>query len=79
MLGEESNVFKAQYLYGKHGRKCGRHKCEGECALPGGDLLVCLVLGLPRGGPMDQQKSAEGILGRSIRLKARTCNMEQEP
>ncbi len=28
---------------------------------------------------MDRQKSAEGILGRSIRLKARTCNMEQEP
>ncbi len=27
---------------------------------------------------MDRQKSAEGIVGRSIRLKARTCNMEQE-
>ncbi len=35
MLGEESIISKAQYLYGKYGRICGRHKCEGECVLPG--------------------------------------------
>jgi hypothetical protein len=35
MLDEKANIFKVQYLHGKHGRKCGRHKCEGECALPG--------------------------------------------
>ena len=35
MLGEESDVFKARYLYGKHRRICGGHKREGVCALPG--------------------------------------------
>ena len=35
MLGEESYVSKARYLYGKHGRIYGGHKCEGGCALPG--------------------------------------------
>jgi hypothetical protein len=35
MLDEKANIFKVRYLHGKHGRKCGRHKREGECALPG--------------------------------------------
>lgn len=35
MLGEEANIFKARYLYGKHGRICGGHKREGVCAIPG--------------------------------------------
>ncbi len=35
MPGEEANIFKAQYLSGRHGRRCGGHKREGGCALPG--------------------------------------------
>ena len=35
MLGEKANRFKAQNLSGKHGRRCGGHKREGKCALPG--------------------------------------------
>jgi hypothetical protein len=35
MLGEEAIISKARYLSGKHGRRCDRHKREGECALPG--------------------------------------------
>jgi len=34
-LDEKANSFKVQYLYGKLGRRCGGHKREGECALPG--------------------------------------------
>jgi hypothetical protein len=34
-LDEEATIFKVQYLYGKLGRKCGGHKREGECAIPG--------------------------------------------
>ena len=34
-LDEEANIFKVQYLYGKLGRRCGGHKREGGCALPG--------------------------------------------
>ena len=49
MLDEKAIIFKVQYLYGKHGRRCGRYKREGECALPG---EVCLL----------RQKSADGIV-----------------
>jgi hypothetical protein len=35
MLDKKANIFKIQYLYGKHGRRCGRHKRESACALPG--------------------------------------------
>jgi len=35
MPGEEAIIFEAQYLYGRHGRRCGGHKREGGSALPG--------------------------------------------
>jgi len=35
MLDEEASFSEVQYLHGKHGRICGRHKREGRCALPG--------------------------------------------
>jgi len=35
MPDEEANNSKVQYLYGKHGGRCGGHKREGGCALPG--------------------------------------------
>jgi len=35
MLDEEANIFEVQYLSGRHGRKCGGHKREGGCAIPG--------------------------------------------
>ena len=35
MLGKEAIIFKALTLSGKHGRRCGGHKREGECALSG--------------------------------------------
>jgi len=35
MLDEGANRLKVQYLHGKHGSRCGRHKREGEGALPG--------------------------------------------
>jgi len=35
MSDKKAIIFKVQYLYGRHGRKCGGHKCEGGCALPG--------------------------------------------
>ena len=58
-------IFKVQYLYGRHGRRCGGHKREGGCALPGEVCRSAHVLLSPRGGGMGRQKSAEGIV-RSI-------------
>jgi len=61
-LDEKANIFKVRYLYGKLVRRCGGHKREGGCALPGevcnfADELLSL-----RGGGMKLQKSAEGIV-----------------
>ena len=33
-MGKETNISKALYLCGNHGRICGGYKCEGWCALP---------------------------------------------
>ena len=35
MPDKKANIFKVQYLYGRHGRRCGGYKREGGCALPG--------------------------------------------
>ena len=35
MPDEKAIIFKVRYLSGRHGRKCGGHKREGGCALPG--------------------------------------------
>ena len=63
MLDEKAIVFKVQYLHGKNGCKCGRHKREGECALPGEVSCHAPVLPSSRGGGMGGQKSAEAVVG----------------
>jgi len=40
MRDKKANIFKVRYLHGTHERICGRHKREGECVLPGGDLRI---------------------------------------
>ena len=62
MLDEKSIIFKVRYLYGKHGRRCGGHKREGGCALPGEVSCHASVLSSSRGGGMWHEKSAEGIV-----------------
>ncbi len=72
VLDEKANIFKVRYLYGKHGRICGGHKSEGECAFPGEVCRPAYVLLSSRDGGMGRQKSAEGIRGPSTGPKART-------
>lgn len=50
MLDEEANIFEVLFLHGEHGRKCGGHKREGGCALPGEAYRLATVLPAPRGG-----------------------------
>jgi hypothetical protein len=71
-LDEEATIFKVQYLYGKLVRKCGGHKREGECALPGEVCNFAIELWSLRGGGKRLQKSAEGIVAPSTGAKART-------
>jgi hypothetical protein len=72
VLDEKANIFKVRYLYGKYGRIDGRYKRDGECALPGEVCRPAIVLLASRGVGMGRQKSAEGIVGTSTVLKART-------
>ena len=50
MLDEKAEKFEVRYLHGKQGRKCGGHKREGGCALPGEAYRLATVLPAPRGG-----------------------------
>jgi len=64
MLDEKANIFKVRYLHGKHRRICGRHKREGECALPGEVSRYLLAQLLhSKGCGKSGEKSPEGILG----------------
>ena len=65
MPDEEAIIFKVRYLHGRHARRCGRHKREGGCALPGEVLESAFKSRLPepQGDGMDPKKSAEGIVG----------------
>jgi len=62
MLDEKANIFKVRYLHGKHGRICGGHKREGECALPGEVSWYASVLLMLRSVRMYHEKSAEVII-----------------
>lgn len=71
-LDEKATIFKVRYLYGKLDCRCGGHKREGESALPG---EICqLVTNYHHREVMRKswQKSAEGIVGSTTELKART-------
>lgn len=35
MPDKKANIFEVQYLSGRQGRKCGGHKREGGCVIPG--------------------------------------------
>jgi hypothetical protein len=50
MLDKEANISKVRYLTGRHVRRCGGHKREGGCALPGETLrdAVCATVVMRR-------------------------------
>ena len=79
MLDKKANIFKVRYLYGEHGRICGRHKREGGSALPGEICPSAIVLPALRGAGMGGQKSAEGIVGLLDRAEGLNMNYRQEP
>jgi len=78
MPDEKAMIFKVQYLHGRHWRRCGGHKRESGCAIPGEICHLASGLALSRGSAMRWQKSAEGIVGLVIGLKARTWSSERD-
>jgi hypothetical protein len=62
-LDEEANIFKVRYLYGKLVRRCGGHKREGGCALPGEICQLVTYYHHREVMRRSWQKSAEGIVG----------------
>jgi hypothetical protein len=69
MLDKKAIIFKVQYLYGKHRRRCGGHKCESARSYLGRSAYL-LQEGLwkPEGVQKDMQKSAEGIVTQLNRM-----------
>ena len=81
MLDEKAIIFKVQYLYGKHRRRCGGHKRESVRSYLGRSVYLLQVeLRKPEGGQKDVQKSAEGIVElldrRSLSVSDRTRSLE---
>ena len=83
MLDEGANNSKVQNLHGEHGRRCGRHKCKGVCALPG-ETSQCKLGGVSRGHRrlVDQQPKGrtggEGVETSTVEAKgdiAKTAEM----
>ena len=64
MPDEKANIFKVRYLYGRHGRRCGRHKRESDAHYPGrsADLPCATAAERRRDG------SAEVSRGHSSRI-----------
>jgi len=78
VMGEESIIFKARYLYGNHGSRYGGYKCEGGCALPGEICRYVIsesVDNRRREASLNRQKSADDIVGGIDPTEGR--NMEQ--
>ncbi|MFZ5906270.1 MAG: hypothetical protein ACOYVJ_02525 [Nitrospirota bacterium] len=63
MPDEKAINFKVRYLYGRHGGRCGRHKREGGCALPGETSEFALELLSSRDDGKNSEESAEAIVG----------------
>jgi hypothetical protein len=86
-MGEEAVIFKAQYLYGNHGGRCGgeQHTREGRllahAALgahyPGrsaGSSIAKAVDNRRREEPLSRQKSADDVVGGIDPTEGRNMN-----
>jgi hypothetical protein len=64
MPDKKAIFFKVQSLYGRHVRRCGGHKREGECAIPG-EVSRAAVHTVPLSERKGKglEKSAEAIVG----------------
>ena len=47
-VGKKANIFKARYLHGNCGRRCGGYKCEGRVHYPGRSVHLPLATGIVR-------------------------------
>ena len=62
MPDKKANIFEVRNLSGRHGLRCGGHKYEGGCILPGEICRSAVGLPGPTGVGMDRQKSALSIV-----------------
>lgn len=47
-MGKKAIIFKARYLHGNCGRRCGGYKCEGHVHYPGRSVILPLATGIVR-------------------------------
>ena len=78
-MGEKSNIFKARYLYGNCGRKCGRDKCEGRVHYPGRSDDLPLATTIVRWWDGSSEVSRSHSRWPDQPLKGGTCKTDWEP
>jgi len=78
VLGEEANIFKARYLHGKYGRKCGGHKCEGRTSYPGRSVNLPCATGIVRCWDGLAEVSRGHINRTDQPMKGQTCHLMRD-
>jgi len=68
--GEHAVKCKARYLYGTPRCRSDGHKREGECAIPRESWSSAVRLPTLQDGGMDDQQSAEAIVGAAAHRRA---------
>ena len=78
-VGKKSNIFKAQFLYGNCGRKCGGYKCEGRVHYPGRSAYLPLATAVVRRRDGWTEVSRSRSRWCDQPLKGGTCKTDWEP
>jgi len=78
-VGEKAKIFKARYLHGNGGRRCGGHKCEGRAHYPGRSVRLPLASAAVRWRDGWTEVSRGHTRRFDPPLKGRTCNTDWEP
>ncbi len=78
-MGEKSNIFKARYLYGNCGRRCGGYKCEGRVHYPGRSAYLPLATAVVRRRDGWAEVSRSHSRWFDQPLKGGTCKTDWEP
>jgi hypothetical protein len=78
-VGKKAIIFKAQYLHGNCGRRCGGHKCEGRVHYPGRSVYLPLATAVVRrrDGWTEVSRGHSRLLDQQ--LKGQTRKTDWEP
>ena len=74
VAGEKAHIFKARYLHGSCGRKCGGHKCEGHTSYPGRSVNLPCATDIERCWDGLAEVSSGHICRANRSMKGQSCH-----